>query len=172
MLKPLHKIEDKHKNAKLIVFDLDGTLTESKSDMDSEMSELIEKLLAQKQVAVIGGGKYEMFQRQLLSKLHTPDELLKNLFLFPTTASAFYRYENGQWQQIYARLLSPEEKKVILDGFEKTFKELNYSHPKQIYGELIEDRGTEIVFSALGQEAPLDLKEQWKKALATLRLSK
>lgn len=164
MLKtPLHKIQEKHKKAKLVVFDLDGTLTESKTEMDAEMAGLFKELLQKKQVAVIGGGKYEMFQHQLLAKLEAPEDLLKNLFLFPTDAGSFYRYSNDQWQQVYAYQLSREEKTQILEAFEKIFKELNYSHPQEIFGELIEDRGTEIAFSALGQAAPLELKEKWKQ---------
>ena len=41
---------------KLIVFDLDGTLAESKSSLDPEMSGLLHNLLAIVKVAVISGG--------------------------------------------------------------------------------------------------------------------
>jgi phosphomannomutase len=33
--------------------------------------------------------------------------------------------------------------------------------PEQTWGELIEDRGSQITFSALGQEAPVDVKKVW-----------
>lgn len=170
-MEPLHKIEEEHRRAKLVVFDLDGTLTPSKSDMDGEIGELVIKLLNKKRVAVIGGGKYEQFQKQFLSVLHghrvhgdhVVDKLLRNLFLFPTSGSVFYRYDDGAWQEIYAEKLSPEEKKRTFEAFDAAFKELNYTHPGKIYGELIEDRDTQITFSALGQEAPPALKERWKK---------
>ena len=51
----------KLKLKKLIVFDLDGTLAPTKSIIDSEMDRLMQKLLAQKKVAIIGGGKYQLF---------------------------------------------------------------------------------------------------------------
>jgi hypothetical protein len=54
---------------KLIVFDLDGTLGESKSSVDSEMSELLHDLLAIVKVAVISGGDWPQFEKQLLSNL-------------------------------------------------------------------------------------------------------
>jgi len=41
---------------KLIVFDLDGTLADSKSALDAEMSALLHDLLGIVQVAVISGG--------------------------------------------------------------------------------------------------------------------
>jgi len=138
-------------------------LAPSKSDIDAEMALLIKKLLEKKLVAVIGGGKYELFQKQFLANLRAPEKLLKNLFLFPTSATSFYRYAKGKWREIYAEKLSGEEKSKIFEAFEKTFRKLNYSHPPKIYGELIEDRGTQVTFSALGQKAPLYLKEKWKK---------
>lgn len=156
-------INENHRKVKLVVFDLDGTLTASKAEMDDETTMLFQRLLEKKQVAVIGGGSYEKFQEQLLAKLHVSESMFQNLFLFPTTAAAFYRYIDGGWSQIYAEKLSDEEKRRVYEAFEATFKELNYSHPEKIYGELIEDRGTQITFSALGQQAPLGLKERWKK---------
>lgn len=165
----LRNVEEVPKNKKLIIFDLDGTLTESKSAIDAEMASLVGKLLGIKQVAVIGGGKYELFQSQFLTRLSIAPELLKNLFLFPTTATAFYRYGGNDWQKVYSQELSKEEKGKILSAFEKTFAELNYKHPEKVYGELIEDRGGEMAFSALGQDAPLELKQKWKEENPDIR---
>ncbi|MDO8495862.1 MAG: HAD-IIB family hydrolase [bacterium] len=159
----LHNAEEVPKNKKLIIFDLDGTLAESKSDMDGEMALLMQKLLEKKLVAVIGGGKYELFQRQLISHLHVSSELLKNLYLFPTTGTSYYQYVNNDWVQIYKQEFTKEEKDKILSAFDKVFAELNYKHPDKIYGQLIEDRGGEITFSVFGQEAPIEIKEKWNK---------
>lgn len=165
----LRKIKDIPTNKKFIVFDLDGTLTESKLDLDVEMAELLKRLLEEKRIAVIGGGKYELFQKQLLSKLKISKKLLKNLFLFPTTASSFYKHNGGDWQQVYALSFSSEEKKKILNAFEKVFIELNY-HPDDVYWKVVEDRGSEITFSALGQNAPPDLKKEWKEEQENIKL--
>lgn len=161
----LNELGDK----KLIVFDLDGTLAESKSVIDHEMVDLLSQLLAKKPVAVIGGGKYGLFQEQLLDQLKIDDKLLGNLFLFPTTATAFYRYENGAWENQYLLELTPEQRQQIKDTFEKVFEEINYQHPEKTYGPVIEDRGTQVTFSALGQEIVAELgkegirqKEEWK----------
>src|SRR3989338_11219611 len=169
-IKPLRKIEEQHKKAKLVIFDLDGTITPSKSDMDEEMAGLIKNLLEKKMVAIIGGGKYEQFQKQFLAKLEVPSESFQKLFLFPTNATVFYRYVNDGWQEVYAEKLSEEEKKRIFEAFEKTFRELNYSHPEKIYGEVVEDRETQVTFSALGQEAPVQIKEAWNKKYNIVRL--
>ena len=165
----LQKIEDVPRDKKLVIFDLDGTLAESKADIDDEMAGLLKNLLDKKLVAVIGGGKYELFQRQLLSKLNVSEDLLKKLFLFPTTSTVFYRYESNGWEQVYAQNLSEEERKRVFDAFDKVFSELNY-HPEDVYWKVVEDRGSEITFSALGQNAPIDLKTEWKEEDAELKL--
>ena len=64
---------------KLIVFDLDGTLAESKSSLDAEMSALLHDLLGIVKVAVISGGDWPQFEKQLLSNL-PHDERLVNLY--------------------------------------------------------------------------------------------
>ena len=167
LIKDLQKVP---RDKKLVVFDLDGTLADSKADMDEEMAGLLKNLLEKKFVAVIGGGKYELFQRQLLSKLNVPAELLKKFFLFPTTSTSFYRYDGSVWNQVYSHNLTEEEKKRILDAFEKAFLETGYRHPEKVYGEVIEDRGTQVTFSALGQGAPLELKDKWKKEYSDMKL--
>ncbi len=162
-------------NKDLIVFDLDGTLARTKSPADQEMIQLFEDLLRVKKVAVIGGGKYEIFQMQLLDLLHNA-ELLKNLFIFPTTATAFYHYDNG-WQSVYKLELSASDATKITDAFNKAFKEIGYQHPEQTYGEIIENRGTQVSFSVYGQdvvkvlgERGVKMKEEWKEKNTPLKM--
>lgn len=159
----IHNIEKLPKDKKLIIFDLDGTLTKSKQAIDDEMASLFLQLLEKKKVAVIGGGKYELFQKQLLSGLNLNEELLKKLFLFPNNSTLFYRYHNNGWEKVYSHDLTHEEKEKIFDAFDQAFTKLNYILPEKIYGQVIEDRGSQITFSALGQEAPLELKNKWKE---------
>ncbi len=149
---------------KLIIFDLDGTLAPSKSRMDFEMASLLASLLkANKMVAIISGGKYAQFEKQILPVMAEVGTLsnLKNLFLFPTCGAAFYKYVKNAWEEVYAENLSDQEKDKIKNAFTTAFLKLNYKHPQNVYGEILEDRGTQITFSALGQQAPLELKEVW-----------
>lgn len=158
------------RNKKLIVFDLDGTLAESKSVIDREMAGLLRKLLRQRIVAVIGGGLLAQFKVALLDRLHAPPRLLHNLFVFPTTAMAFYRYKNGTLKEVYSKKLTAPEKKQILRAFRVAFQKTKYLHPKKVYGKVIEDRKTQFTFSALGQDIVKVLgkkgiqeKEKWNK---------
>lgn len=158
----VHTIEDVPKDKQLIIFDLDGTLTESKVEIDPETTGLLGDLLKEKKVGIIGGGAFERFKIQVLANF--PQDInLENLFLFPLNGGSFYRYLNDEWQKVYSQELSTKEKSKVRKIFERVFRETDYVAPDKIYGEQIEDRGSEITFSALGQEAPLDEKTQWSK---------
>lgn len=164
------------KNKDLIVFDLDGTLAPTKSTIDQEMGKLIEKLLMVKKVAVIGGGKLELFQHQFLNELKIPKNLLTNLSLFPVTATSFFRYDNG-WKNVYTHNLTEEEVEKIMSVFTKVFKEINYQEPEKTYGQVIENRGSQVTWSALGQDVVkilgdkgVDLKNKWKEENTPLKL--
>ena len=54
---------------KLIVFDLDGTLAPSKSSLAPETAGLLRDLLGIIKVAVISGGAWAQFEKQLLADL-------------------------------------------------------------------------------------------------------
>jgi phosphomannomutase len=53
----------------LIIFDLDGTLAESKLPLDAEMAALLARLLEVVKVAVISGGAWAQYEKQVLSHL-------------------------------------------------------------------------------------------------------
>jgi len=143
---------------KLIVFDLDGTLAESKSSLDAEMSALLGALLRIVKVAVISGGDWPQFHQQLLSNL-PQDEHLKNLSILPTCGTKFYRYQSN-WDILYSEDFTTQEKQKIIASLDKAI-DLSGFRPERVWGELIEDRGSQITFSALGQLAPLAEKKKW-----------
>jgi phosphomannomutase len=142
----------------LIVFDLDGTLAESKSALDDEMAVLLSHLLSVVKVAVISGGDWPQFEKQVLARL--PGGVrLGNLFLLPTCGTKFYRYER-HWEKVYSEDFTAGEKAQITVALNKAVQAAGYESGKT-WGELIEDRGSQVTFSALGQEAPLEEKEKW-----------
>jgi phosphomannomutase len=143
---------------KLIVFDLDGTLAASKASLDAEMSELLHRLLGILKVAVISGGDWPQFEKQLIS--HLPeDQSLYNLSLLPTCGTKFFRY-SGHWDKIYSEDLAADEKQKISQSLKQAFDDAGFKVP-QLWGKVIEDRGSQITFSALGQQAPLAEKKKW-----------
>ena len=143
---------------KLIVFDLDGTLAESKSALDPEMGALLVRLLNVVKVAVISGGAWEQFESQLLRNLPKSGRL-EDLSLLPTCGTKFFRYD-GEWTKVYSEDFSEDEKKQIIAALDNALDETGL-RPQKHWGELIEDRGSQITLSALGQQAPLDEKKNW-----------
>lgn len=149
-------------NKKVIVCDLDGTLAPSKSPLKKEMAEVIMQLLSRHFLAVVSGGAFSQFEKQFLSQLSPDPELFKNLSLFPTMGSTCYTFdtEHKTWKQMYDEPLSREERKKIISALNEAISHspLNLSEP---YGDIIEDRGSQVTFSGRGQEAPIDVKEAW-----------
>ena len=143
---------------KLIIFDLDGTLAKSKSAIDKEMAELLEHLLEVAKIAIISGGDWPQFEKQVLE--HLPIKTaLKKLSILPTCGTKYYEY-NQEWTQLYAENFNDGERKKILDNIDRDFKASNLEI-KRTWGKQIEDRGSQITFSALGQQAPLEAKKVW-----------
>ena len=142
----------------LIAFDLDGTLAESKSPLDKEMARLLHKLLAVAKVAIISGGAWPQFEKQVLPNLAS-DKRLANLSLLPTCGTKFYR-RDGEWKLVYSEDFTPAQKKTIIAALDKALDQSGF-RPAKHWGEIIEDRGGQITLSALGQDAPLDEKKGW-----------
>jgi phosphomannomutase len=148
---------------KLIVFDLDGTLAASKSPLDAEMSSLLHDLLSIVKVAIISGGAWLQFQKQVLSNL-PQDDLLARLSILPTCGTQFFQY-TGEWKKLYSEDLTADEKEKIVSALQNATRSAGF-HVDKTWGETIEDRGSQITWSALGQQAPLEEKEKWDADLA------
>lgn len=143
---------------KLIVFDLDGTLAESKSSLDAEMTALFCGLLGLVKVAVISGGNWPQFEKQVLSNL-PHDERLNNLSLLPACGTKFYRYDTG-WTILYSEDFNSVEKEKVVRCLKQVMAASGFE-VHQTWGAVIEDRGSQITFSALGQQAPIEEKKKW-----------
>lgn len=143
----------------LIVFDLDGTLAESKSPLDPEMGALLGSLLEVAKVAVISGGAWTQFEKQVLPNLPS-DQRLQRLSLLPTCGTRFFQLQGGQWKQLYSEDFTPEQSGKITGALDRAFAQSGFK-PTKHWGELIENRGGQITLSALGQEAPLAEKKKW-----------
>ncbi|THZ59424.1 hypothetical protein D6C85_10032 [Aureobasidium pullulans] len=83
----------------------------------------------------------------------------------PTTGTKLYTYRDGAWQVVYAELFSDQERPNIIKAFELSLSATDFT-PEQTWEERIEDRGSQITFSALGQQAPVREKEHWDPDLA------
>jgi len=147
---------------RVVAFDLDDTLTVSKSKIDQRMAELLGELLARLDVCIITGGTFEQIQAQVLHYLHAPAGRLAHLHIMPTCGTRYYIWRKGAWHRLYAEDLTEDEKRRIISVLAEGAKDLGFWEQNP-WGEIIEDRGSQITYSALGQRAPADAKREWDR---------
>jgi eukaryotic phosphomannomutase len=148
------------KDYRLIAFDLDDTLAPSKSPLPDRMAAALRRLLDLVDVCVISGGQFGQFSSQLLDNLGASAEQLGRLHLMPTCGTRYMRCTDGQWVEIYARDLTAHERRKVMEVLESQARRLGLWR-EDTWGPVLEDRGSQITFSALGQEAPLEEKRAW-----------
>ena len=146
----------------VIAFDLDDTLAVTKSPISDRMSALLGELLQRVQVCVITGGTFVQINKQVVQRLPVDADSLSRLHLMPTCGTRYYRYDQAttQWALQYAEDLSDEQKVEIIEVLQAGAKELGLWEEDPA-GEMIEDRDSQITYSALGQLATPEAKYAW-----------
>lgn len=149
---------------KLAAFDLDGTLAPSKGEVSPSTASLLNSLSNKVKVAVISGASFRQFQIQLLPFI-TPN---KNIILLPQEGTERFEYDEERkvWNMTDRKVFLPETKKEVIKVLNEIIASGQYEIPTIHTGEYIEDRDTEIAFSALGQQATLEEKERWDPKLS------
>lgn len=147
-------------STRIVVFDLDDTLALSKAKITPTMAQCLTRLLAEKPVCIISGGRYEQFRTQVLDELPLTPELAERLHLMPTCGTRYLRWEAGEWRNVYAENLTEDEKALIVRVLTEGAKSLGL-WAENTWGDIIEDRDSQITFSALGQQAPHQEKAAW-----------
>ncbi len=144
---------------RLVAFDLDGTLAESKQRMSSDMGELLARLLKKMPVAVMSGAGFPQFEKQFFPGL--PMEAnLHNLYIFPTNAAQCFIYRDN-WKPQYDHAFGQTDRDEIHKAIAEASIEISIQKPKQVWGDIVQDRGAQITFSAVGQDASVRTKQDW-----------
>lgn len=123
------------------------------------MAECFSALTSLIDVAVITGGKYALLKSQVVERL-TGQANRSHLHLMPTSGTRYYRWDGSDWAPVFAHDLSADDRAKAYESLERNAREQGIwlTH---VWGERIEDRGSQITFSALGQLAPIEAKEAW-----------
>ena len=154
---------------KLIIFDLNGTLAESKQPITDKTAALLARLFALTHVAIASSGALSQLLKQVIAKLPIEADLSR-LYLLPTSGAALYEYQDDAWQKIYEERLSEKDKDVIEAAMTDAIEEtgiIELSAPSR--GERIEYRESQVTLSALGQDAPMKERAAWDKDYAKQR---
>ncbi|QQM68385.1 HAD hydrolase family protein [Actinomyces weissii] len=138
--------------------------------MPAPMAQALRQLLAVVPVCVISGGQIGQFRDQVLAHLRADETGLRQLHLMPTCGTRYYTRasqadpaadaELPGWQLVYANDLTEAQKAQALQVVEEQARRLGLWE-ERTWGPVLEDRGSQITFSALGQQAPLEAKRAW-----------
>ena len=147
---------------KVLAFDLDDTLAITKSPISDEMAAVLTNILDHFDVCVISGGRFEQFQSQIIDRLAISNDLLARLHLMPTCGTRYYRHssDTNAWDLQYAEDLTDDQKTSVIQALEESAKALGYWEENPA-GPIIEDRESQITYSALGQFATPTDKYAW-----------
>lgn len=153
---------------KILAFDIDQTLNIAKTPIPPEMAEILRNCLDHFEICPISGQKFEQFLIQIvdeLQKVGVTEEELTHLHLFAAQGTQYYRYnlEQHDWEQVYNYPLTEENVAKITAVLENAAKKLGYWEEDKLApgDEIIENRLSQVTFSALGQTAGTEVKYAW-----------
>lgn len=151
---------------RVLAFDIDQTLNVAKTPIPDEIADLLIKCLDKFEICPISGQKFEQFLIQIVDRLverGANPEQLKHLHLFVAQGTQYYRYTGSDWEQVYNYPLTDEQVAKITAMIEQSAKELGYWEEDKLAegDEIIENRLSQVTFSALGQKAGTEAKYAW-----------
>lgn len=144
----------------LIAVDLDGTLVKSKLAIEPDMAAVVCKWLKTHKFVVISGAMFSQLKIQILNDLPT-DAHLENLILLPTTGQSFFEFKNNEWTETNPEKMPEADIQKIFDAFKKIPQELIPTDFNPTNGPQLQNRGGQVSFSAIGQDAPYQEKYVW-----------
>ncbi|MEI6304888.1 MAG: HAD-IIB family hydrolase [Candidatus Taylorbacteria bacterium] len=147
---------------KVVIFSFNGTLVPNGGVLDAEMAELLTKLLVERKVVIISGCGFPKIETQFLNSFRTNANILTNLLILPSSASKMLTWK-GAWTEVYTEHIAAKSKEEIFVSLNTALRKLGWSMPEKTFGSVIQDRGTQITFSGLGENAPTELKEKWDR---------
>ena len=188
---------------RVLSFDIDQTLNVAKTPITEEIADLLIKCLNHFEICPISGQKFDQFLVQIVNPMLkrgvTPAQL-ENLHLFVAQGTQYYRYVRGKiwqkgpltvktakgdepydeakWEQVYNYPLSDEDVVKITTAIEESANELGFWEEDKLQkgDEIIENRLSQVTFSALGQKAGTEEKYAWdpdcKKREKIVKLAK
>lgn len=152
----------------VLAFDIDQTLNIAKTPIPPEMAELLVKCLDHFEICPISGQKFEQFIIQIVDELQkagVTESQLAHLHLFVAQGTQYYRYnlEQHDWEQIYNYPLAEADVQKITAVLEESARELGYWEADRLLpgDRIIENRLSQVTFSALGQTMGTSEKYDW-----------
>ena len=140
---------------KVFIFDLDGTLTESRVPIAKDTADLLSRLFEEKIVAVISGAVFSRFEVQFLSGFRSTANF-EHLFLLPTSGAELRKYTNGAWKIVYQEKIPDDIRAKVIYEIAK-LADISRGEERKF----IDDRVGQVTYAGLGIEAPLEEKKKY-----------
>lgn len=129
-------------------FDLDNTLTRSRTHIDSEHAAILGRLADVTDIVVVSGGQRSQIQKQL-----DPEMQGRYYVLGQNGNAAVTPVGDMLWEQT----LSPSQKTAVMELIEKMKTHLALTVRDN--ADLVEDRGCQIAYSLIGHHETIEAKE-------------
>lgn len=130
-----------------IFFDLDKTLTKSRSAMDSGHQELFERLCAERDVVVVTGGSMEQIRAQVTPRFD-------NAYIAMPESGNRAVAKDGT--QLWYEPLTPEQVEEIVCAVEALKK--HFAIAVKDESDLVESRGAQVGYSVIGYHEDIEKK--------------
>lgn len=146
----------------VIALGVNNTLTASRRPVSRELCRMIQSLLRYYTVCILSGDTFEQIDSVLLSQLDISHRQREHLVVLPTNGMRVYKYSarTQRWRLLYNETIDAAERKRIIAAITQAAKALDM-WPERPRGEVIEDRGSQVSFAALGMNATATQKYYW-----------
>ena len=154
----------------IVLFDMDGTLTEPRRSIEAPMVECLKQLSKHAEIGVVTGSDYNYVMQQMKVLFETAYPIAREIHWLPCNGTKYYRLDSGAWEQLHGidmRVHLGEAKfaelmKLII---EQQCHISDFRIP--LTGHFINYRGSMINWSPIGRNAgPKDRKEFIKSDLS------
>lgn len=157
----------------IITADVDGTITRSKEQVSPGMADVIKRYVEAGGIFVfISGGTFRQIIEQVVNHLGLDEDLFDRIYVLPTSGTRMHTWNSRakEWQTVYAHDFTDEEKNHIIEKLDSVIAKKIIPDAHQLWGPQLEERGSQITFSYLGQEAPVEEKKAWDPDKAKRKL--
>lgn len=150
---------------KVLIFDQDDTINAgSKQPIDAEVGRLFVELLGKYDIAVVTGTGWDIVKKVDVDALKgATSEKLTHYHILPTQGTQYWRFDSSKedWVRQYANFFTDEQAKKVSELLEGATRKLGYWVDLPDGDEIVENRGSQITYSALGQWAEVAAKKAW-----------
>ncbi len=146
---------------KLLSFDIDDTIAESKQPLTNKMAKLLARLSHNYYLHFVTGGALKLIIKNTINPITKYGPKFNNILVSANVGALLVHFQNNNsYKVIYEKPIPKKDFIKIKAIFEKALQKVGHN-PQQVYGKLIEYRTYSITFSAYGQNAPLEVKSQY-----------